>query len=62
MVPLNTMLSRAYSSSNLIDATNEEILAANYGRAGIHALVELSPDINQRSSKSAYMLLSLVSF
>lgn len=42
-VSLSDMTARALSPLGLVDPTDEEQLAANYGRAALHALVGLSP-------------------
>lgn len=46
-VSLSNMTARALSPMGLVDTTDEEQLAANYGRAALHALVELAPKQNE---------------
>lgn len=61
-VPLSTMLANAKSPLGLVNTTNEEQLAANYGGAALHGLVELAPlvspwylsGINQQQTWSMY--------
>ena len=42
-VSLSAMLANAKSPMGLVDTMDEEQLAANYGRAALHGLVELAP-------------------
>lgn len=64
-VPLSTMLANAKSPLGLVNTTNEEQLAANYGGAALHGLVELAPlvspwylsGINQQQSTLVFPLL-----
>lgn len=45
-VPLSTMLKNAKSPLGFVNTTNEEQLAANYGRAALHGLVQLAPPLD----------------